>query len=255
MKVFAISDLHLSLKDGVLQSPQDRFGDRWKDHHKQISADWEKRVSPSDLVLVAGDLSWARRFQEAQEDLLWLDSLPGRKVIVKGNHDWWIPESVNKARAVLPASVSLVQHDTIVIEDILLFGTRLWSIPELDFPVDPGETGEDGMSKKDPDSDKALLAKEIGRLKRSIEAAGELVAKQPPLRKICMMHFPPTDFSGTQTEVTSLLSQFNTDICVFGHVHGLAPGPNGFIVDGVKYYLAACDYTGFSLLEIKCEDG
>jgi predicted phosphohydrolase len=250
MNIFAISDIHLSLKYGVLQSPQDRFGEGWKEHHCKIAEDWNRRVTPSDLVLVTGDLSWARKPQEVLEDLLWLDALPGRKVIIKGNHDWWIMSSIKKVRALLPPSISLVQHDAIVVGDALIFGTRLWSIPGLGFPTDPGETGEDGLSAKDPDSDKALLAREIERLKRSIDAAGKLAARHPPMRKICIMHFPPTDFSGTRTEVTSLLSQFNTDICVFGHVHGIEPGPNGFMVDGVKYYLAACDYTGFSLLEV-----
>jgi len=252
MKVFAISDLHLSLKDGILQNPQDRFGESWKEHHQKIASDWRKRVVATDLVLVAGDLSWARRLQEVQEDLLWLDSLPGRKVIVKGNHDWWILDSLPKMREALPPSVSIVQHDALVIEDVLLFGTRLWRIPGLDFPPEEGESDEVGECIADnQERDKTILANELNRLRRSIEIAGNLEKKQSVSRKICMTHFPPTDFSGARTEATDMLAQFNTDICVFGHVHGLAPGPNGLSVDGVRYYLTACDYTDFSLLELR----
>ncbi|MCP4678554.1 MAG: hypothetical protein GY854_24195, partial [Deltaproteobacteria bacterium] len=89
MKIFAIADLHLSLRDGVLTKPMDRFGEHWKDHHGRIADDWTARVGSDDIVLLPGDISWALKPHEAAEDLAWIHALPGRKVILKGNHDFW----------------------------------------------------------------------------------------------------------------------------------------------------------------------
>ncbi len=250
MKVFAISDLHLSLHEGMLQKPQDRFGAEWKDHHKQIEADWVARVGSSDLVLVAGDISWALRLADAREDLLWLDQLPGKKVIVEGNHDWWMPPSAKKTRAALPPSISMVHRDAMLVGDMVLFGTRLWRIPGLDFPTDPIEEVEAEDGAGDAEHDRRMLLKEIERLKLSIASAKRLAEEHRAAHKICLTHFPPLDFSGHTTEAADLLAAFGTDTCVFGHVHGLKPGCNGISVQGCRYYLTSCDYLGFRLLEL-----
>lgn len=244
MRVFAISDLHLSLAGGKLQRPMDRFGAVWADHHKQIEADWRERVSPADIVLVAGDISWASRLTDAQEDLLWLDRLPGEKILVEGNHDWWMPPSVNKARAVLPPSVRMVMRDALLVGDVILFGTRLWRIPGLDFPEDPRDETETYAH------DAKTLGRELARLKLSIEAASLLSGQNPGAVKICMTHFPPADFSGRTNQVTEMLADLGTQTCIFGHVHGLPPGPNGVLIQGCRYYLTTPDYLQFRLLEI-----
>ena len=245
MKLFAISDLHLSLAGGTLQRPMDRFGDGWVDHHKKIGSDWRERVSPSDVVLVAGDISWASNLADAQEDLLWLDQLPGKKIIVEGNHDWWMPPSVSKARAALPASCELVMRDAILVGELILFGTRLWRIPGLDFPEDPRDDNET------EENDQRTLQRELMRLKASASAAQQLRTANPLARKICMTHFPPVDFRGIPNEMTGILAEVATEACVFGHVHGLAPGRNGITVQGCRYYLTTPDYLQFRLLEIE----
>mgnify|MGYP001617992540 CR=1 FL=1 len=248
MKVFAISDLHLSLNGGELRKPMDRFGEAWVGHHKNIAEDWGRRVDPADLVIVAGDLSWASGLPVVKEDLQWLHQLPGRKVLVKGNHDWWVPKTNVRAKlaSIMPSSIHVLHNDAVVIEDTLLFGTRLWVIPGLDFPVDWSA----GESEAASAGDGTILQKEMERLRRSIAAAEQLAAQHPVTMRICVTHFPPTDFRKTSTEVTRLLSASRTDACVFGHIHNLEPGANGFIMEGVRYYLTSCDYIGFRLLEI-----
>jgi predicted phosphohydrolase len=250
MNLYAISDLHLSLRGGVLAKPQDRFGPGWVNHHTTIASDWRERVGQDDLVLVPGDISWASKLEDASEDLNWLDGLPGRKILVEGNHDWWLPSSRKKAREALPPSVHLVQHDSVLIEDVLFFGTRLWVMPDLAFPLDDwnAETGE--AIPHDGDQDAKILNREIERLKLSIGMARQACREHHIRLRICMLHFPPTDFTGRQTAVTRLLADCGTDICVFGHVHGFGSAGNGVVVDGVRYFLTTCDYLGFKLLPI-----
>ena len=130
MKIFAIGDLHLSLDNGKLRKPMDIFGDQWRDHHERIAADWRERVGSDDLVLMPGDLSWGRNLDEAEEDLQWLGALPGIKVLIRGNHDWWIAGSRKKLRDEIPASVKLILGDCLAVGDVLLFGTRFWENPD-----------------------------------------------------------------------------------------------------------------------------
>jgi predicted phosphohydrolase len=248
MKLFAISDLHLSLNGGALLKPMDRFGCEWVDHHRKVADDWKSRVGPSDVVIVAGDLSWASGIEDAWEDLQWLGALPGRKVLVKGNHDWWVPKSGvrSKLASILPPSVSMVHGDAVLVEGLIFFGTRLWVIPDLDFPVDWSA----GESVSDYDRGGPILSREMERLRRSVESAAQMPVEQVVTRRICVTHFPPTDFRATRTKATDILSAFGTHSCVFGHVHGLRRADNGVKVDGVSYYLTSCDYVGFRLLEI-----
>ena len=125
MKVFAISDLHLSLGR---PKPMDVFGQAWMRHSEKIRTHWQARVSDSDLVLVAGDISWAMTFEEAQPDLGFMADLPGRKVVVKGNHDFWWP-SITKLRKDGPSSVHFIQNDVLELGDLVISGTRLWEYP------------------------------------------------------------------------------------------------------------------------------
>lgn len=240
MRIFAISDLHLSLKNGELQKPQDVFGEAWRDHHLKIERDWRSRVTEEDLVLLPGDLSWAAKPDLAREDLAWIDSLPGKKIVVKGNHDWWIPGSRAKMEALLPPTISVVGREVVLIQGILLFGTRMWTIPGLGFPAQPG----------DPKQDRRLLERELGRLKASIEKASVVSRENDVTHKICMTHFPPTDFSGRPTEATEMLTDFGTHLCVFGHVHGFDGAGNGVEIGGTRYFLTSCDYLDFRLLRL-----
>jgi predicted phosphohydrolase len=250
MKIFAISDLHLSLRDGRLYKPMDRFGAGWRDHHLKIQDDWHERVDSEDLVLVPGDISWAGKPAEALEDLEWLGRLPGRKVLVKGNHDWWLPSSRKKAQELLPDSVTVIRNDAALVGDVLLFGSRLWNVPGLEFPMDVIENDEPLVPGRDSEKDAKILQREFERLKLSIEVARTIAENNAVRTRICLTHFPPTDFNGAATEATRLLAGFETDACVFGHVHGLPQGHKSVDVGGVRYYLTSCDYLNFKLLSV-----
>jgi hypothetical protein len=125
MKVFAISDLHLSLGR---PKPMDVFGPAWENHAEKIRDNWHLSVSDSDVVLVAGDISWAMTFEKALPDLRFLDHLAGRKIVIKGNHDYWW-SSITRLRKEGPSSVQFIQNDVLEIEHGVISGTRLWSYP------------------------------------------------------------------------------------------------------------------------------
>ncbi len=262
MKVFAIGDLHLG---HAVSKPMDIFGPQWKDHTGQIAGNWKERVREEDLVLVPGDVSWAMRFEEAEEDLRWLDRLPGRKVLLKGNHDYWWP-SISKLRNhIRGTSLLALQYDAVTIGGVSVGGTRLWTMPDLEIPYeDPLEIppaqdrGPDDRSRPPPavPQDEKIFRRELGRLRLSLES----LRPEAGLR-IVMTHFPPTDDSGRDTALTRLLETFEIHLCVFGHLHnlGLPPGRTwDFEKNGVRYVLVSCDSVDFApyfLAEVKDDPG
>lgn len=131
MAVWAIADLHLSF--GVSGKRMDCFGPAWIDHHQKIAANWRACVAPDDLVLIAGDISWALRLTEALPDLQWLDALPGEKLLVRGNHDLWWPKSRTKLAGVLPGSLHFLHRSAFRWRNVAVAGSRLWDIPGLRF--------------------------------------------------------------------------------------------------------------------------
>ena len=127
MKLFALSDPHLSF--GVPGKSMDRFGPEWVRHPDKIKANWEKVVGPDDVVAVTGDISWAKKFEAAQHDLNWIGELPGRKVILRGNHDIWWPSSTVLERELHP-SISFIQNNHVKIGPFVFFGSRMWDTAE-----------------------------------------------------------------------------------------------------------------------------
>lgn len=126
--LWSISDLHLSF---ARPKPMDIFGSRWKDHPERIAAAWRVRVRPDDVVLLAGDTSWAMKLQDALVDLEWLATLPGRKIISRGNHDyWWSSERTNRVRRALPPGIDILEASAIDIGAAVVCATRGWNAPE-----------------------------------------------------------------------------------------------------------------------------
>ena len=249
MRVFAISDLHLSLSGS---KPMDVFGEKWRDHEKKIAAHWRQAIGEDDLVLVAGDISWAKRIEEAAKDLAWMDALPGEKVIVKGNHDYWWT-SIGKVRRLLPKSIHALQNDAYVRGDVGIGGTRLWEKEGLDLArlhhLGALYDMFDFSGKMDLGRDgRKIWKREILRL------AGSLSQMEGHEGlKIAMTHFPPTDREGTETEATRLLEKCGVSVCVFGHLHDLDPSRcPSFDVSfrGVRYVLTSCDFIGFNPVRI-----
>jgi hypothetical protein len=209
----------------------DVFGPAWEDHARRLAAAWSSAVSPDDTVLIPGDVSWAMKLEDAAADLALLGSLPGRKVILRGNHDYWWG-SLSKVRAALPAGCEAIQNDFASTADALVAGTRGWHLPGSQF-FDPGR-------------DEAVLAREVQRLDMSLGAACGSRGDGRPL--IVMMHFPPSG-DGTATAFTDRIAASGAALCIYGHLHGpdWPPCPD-FELDGVPYRLVSADWLEFTPL-------
>ena len=220
--IYAIGDLHLS---ETSDKPMDVFGDAWTNHHLRIAKNWAQRVTPEDTVLLPGDLSWAMTLQEAALDLQFIARLPGKKVMIRGNHDYWW-SGISKVRSQLPHDLFAIQNDSLSLGGVVICGTRGWMLPSHP------QFGED---------DGRLLAREAERLRMSLRHAD-----QTGLPKICMIHYPPLGPDGESTVFTDLLETFGVSVCVYGHLHGHThrfafSGVKG----GVRYQLTSADYIHF----------
>ncbi|GGJ10358.1 ser/threonine protein phosphatase [Alicyclobacillus cellulosilyticus] len=226
--LFAIADLHLS--HGT-DKPMDVFGDHWSHHTDRIARAWRAKVSAADTVLLPGDLSWAMTLAEAAEDLAWIGRLPGKKVILRGNHDYWWG-GIGKVRRALPPDVYAIQNDALLAESFAICGTRGWLLPSH-----PRFTEED----------MAIYRREGERLRLSLQQAKRLGR---PL--IAMMHFPPCGPEGEETLFTQLLEAFGVKVCVYGHLHGPAHRYRfeGWL-RGVWYQLVSADYVQFEPVPVK----
>ena len=223
MAVFAISDLHLPARE----KPMDVFGAHWENHFERIRDDWLARVAQSDVVLLPGDLTWAMHLEDALEDLSRIDELPGTKLLLRGNHDYWW-SSIGRVRRVLGPDTFAIQNDSFMIGGRLYAGTRGWTIPAGPAP--------------DPD-DVRIYNRERMRLEMSLKHARSRDAAAPIT---AMMHYPP--IVGEQAGFSDLLEQYGVVDCVYGHLHGAAiqGGVRG-VRNGVNYHQVSCDGLGFKL--------
>ncbi|MBQ7529022.1 metallophosphoesterase [bacterium] len=222
MNIFALSDLHLSFTQN---KAMDIFGEKWHLHWQKIAENWRRTVKDEDIVLVAGDISWAMRPPEAQEDLLWLEKLPGHKVLIRGNHDYWW-QSIGKIRSAYP-QLNFIQNDVISFGSISICGSRGWAQPGS-----PEYTEEDIKIYK-----RELLRLEMGLQK--LDPQAEL--------RVAMLHYPPFgSISNKSSEFIDLLKKYKVDACIFGHLHNLTGPGMSFSNDGINYYLTSADYLNFS---------
>jgi predicted phosphohydrolase len=208
----------------------DRFGSRWEKHWERVEANWRKRITPGDLVLIPGDHSWAMRLDEAAADLQWISDLPGTKVLIRGNHDYWW-QSLGKIRTRFPG-LTFLQNDSITVGDIGVCGTRGWNLPPRSGFVDAEDT--------------KIYSRELERLKLSIAS---LPAHAE--RKVAMIHYPPLLPSHSESDFSRMLSAAAVDHCVYGHMHaGNNHRPVQGIHGGVDYHLVACDMVEFQPIEL-----
>ncbi|MFA6867416.1 MAG: metallophosphoesterase [Clostridia bacterium] len=231
MKIFAISDLHLS---NLVNKPMDIFGDKWKGHWDKIKLDWQEKVTEEDIVLIAGDISWAMSLKNACSDLEDIDQLKGKKVIIRGNHDYWW-ESLSKLQALPYESITFIQNNSIKFGDYIICGTRGWMVPE---------NNQDQLP-----NDKKIFDREIIRLKLTLDSAK--LMQQNNEKIIVMMHYPPFNSKFADSEFTSIINDYCVDKVVYGHLHGEKVRYQ-FVVDkkGIKYLLTSCDLLNNELLEI-----
>lgn len=219
----------------------DVFGPRWEGYTDKIAREWAACVKDQDFVLIAGDLSWAMRPEEARPDFEWIGNLPGTKIFIEGNHDYWLT-SPKKARSILPDNCRLIQNDSVTIGNIAIAGARLWDIPGLDFSsaVDYRKNEHakvPNAQTRAPDNVK-IYKRELVRLETSLQS----MSPEADIR-IAMTHYPPIGLDFQETEASRLLEKYRINICVFGHLHNIKPGLRLFGQhNGIDYRLTACDY-------------
>ena len=231
MKIYSISDLHLDINN---TKPMDIFGPVWKDYLDTIITDWNSKVKDEDVVILAGDFSWAMKLDEVVKDFDFFNQLKGKKIIIRGNHDYWW-SSLTKVREKLPANVYALQNDAVKIGDYIFCGNRGWLIPEGKF-----ETEEN----------KKLYAREVIRADLSLKAAKKLQTNNEKI--VFITHYPPFNNRVEPSEYTRLIEENDVSVVVFGHLHGYVnPKMLYNEINGVKYYLTSCDAVKNKLVEIK----
>lgn len=232
MALYAISDLHLPLG---IDKPMDIFGG-WEGYVQKIEKEWNGRVLSEDTVVLPGDFSWATYLEQSQRDFEFLNSLPGRKILLKGNHDYWWT-TLNKMKNFVKDNgfpdVHFLQNNCFMYKDIAVCGSRCWSY-----------IGED---KPKTQEDLKIYEREVMRLEMSLKE-GE---KNNPSEIIVFTHYPPVSFSCMENEFTRLFEEYGIKRCVYGHIHGRKKknAPVG-VYNGVEYMLVSCDCIDFSPVKL-----
>lgn len=231
MRLFIVGDLHLS-NDPRIEKPMDVFGDVWRGHEQKIRQDWDDRVSGDDTVIIAGDISWAMRLDEAMADLAWIHERPGRKVLIKGNHDlWW--NGITKLNS-LYEDLFFLQNTCFPAGDFVVCGTRGWVCP-----------GSEGFTEQD----QTIYLRESLRLRASLDAAAAYDGREI----IGVMHYPPTNDKFQPSAFTQQFEQADAKHVYYGHLHGEDAYKKGLRgnLNGVRYELISLDYLDCRLKEIE----
>lgn len=229
MSIFAIGDLHLSGDPPA--KPMEIFGEHWLNHKEKIKANWLKTVTDTDTVIICGDISWALQLNEAKPDLDFIASLPGKKILLRGNHDYWWT-SLKKMQQFTQNQFIFLQNNCIAAEKAVICGTRGWILPS---------------AESFTEDDNKIYQREGMRLELSLQAAKNAGAENI----IAVFHYPPLFESNEQNLFTDLLEKYQVQQCVYGHIHG----ENHVAVfegirSGVNYKLVSCDTQFFQLTKI-----
>ncbi|MBE6043784.1 MULTISPECIES: metallophosphoesterase [Clostridium] len=226
MGLYAISDLHLSLSS---DKPMDVFGEQWNNHHERIRENWIKKINDKDTVLIAGDVSWSMKMEDGLADLEWIHNLPGRKIISKGNHDYWWG-SISKLNN-LYEDISFIQNNFFSYEDYAICGTRGWTIP----------------GDKSSSHDIKIYNREQIRLKLSLDKA----VSSGYSKIIVMIHYPPVNDKFEASNFTEIFEEYGVEKVIYGHLHG--PSLNRVFegtYNGVEYIMTSCDYINFDPIKV-----
>lgn len=232
MSLFSIADLHLSLSS---DKPMDVFGARWNSYVEKIEKNWRAVVSPQDTVVVPGDISWAMTLEEAAADFAFIDSLPGYKLIGKGNHDYWW-STLSKMRGFTAqhgfSSIDFLYNNAYAREDCILCGTRGWYV-------------EERLQNARENADYAkIVAREAARLTISLKEA-ESLRGGTDTAVLVYLHFPPVFRSFVCRELIDILHAFSIRRCYFGHIHGVYDVPRSFEFEGIRMTMISADFLNF----------
>lgn len=223
MALYAIGDFHLALG---MDKPMDVFGEKWANHDVKLKSAFSS-LTDDDVTVLCGDLSWAMSMESAREDFLFVNSLPGKKLIIKGNHDYWWSTAAKAERFFAENgidSIGIIHNNFYPYGDYALCGTRGWFFEE----------------EKGGEHDKKIMRREIMRLEASLNAAGER-------EKLVFLHYPPVFLNYECPEILELLKKHNVRLCCYGHIHGKACrcAFNGW-KNGTEYRLVSADFVNFT---------
>lgn len=234
MALFAISDLHLALS---VDKPMDVFGPRWANYMDKLKENWCSAVGEDDYVVVPGDISWATYLDQVYEDFRFIHELPGKKIISKGNHDYWWTTRSKMERYVSEngfSSISFMHNNSFSIEGVTICGTRGWEIP-----------GETGFSAED----ERIYQRELQRLELSLQRGKSDISSNPAFADnviVAALHYPPYDSRGEYSGFIDIMKKYDVQLCIYGHLHGDAcrDAVEGML-DGIMFRLVAADHLGF----------
>lgn len=231
MAIYAISDLHLALG---INKPMDIFGDRWQNYMEKTKIFWNETVKPEDYVVVPGDISWATYLKEAYNDFEYIENLPGKKIILKGNHDYWWT-TTRKLNAYVKENgfntIKFVHNNCFIAEEYAICGTRGWKCPgDEDFKED----------------DEKIYAREVQRLDISLSSYIKTIPDTGSKTIIVALHYMPFNSKKEGSGFTDLMKKYNVKKCIYGHLHGEG-AKNAVIgeIDGIEYKLVSADYLNF----------
>lgn len=235
MSLYVIADLHLSTLDSTNKS-MEVFGRRWDGYMTRIKNNWEHLITDEDTVVIPGDVSWALSLDEAVSDLKFIDYLPGRKILGKGNHDfWWC--TMKKHEALFEkhgiTTISFLHNNAHVCEDIIIAGTRGWY--------------HDEEAKNAPDNAdfEKLVRRESIRLRASLEKAKLIKDASSEKEIVVFMHFPPYWNGKASESLIEILKEFDIKHLYFGHIHGNYSEPPSFEYEGITMNMISADYIQF----------
>ena len=231
MALFTIADLHLPGRDGEKKS-MEVFGQRWIGGIDKLKRNWNAIISPEDSVVIPGDISWAMSLDDAHSDFAMLDSLPGTKIIGKGNHDFWWATASKMYKFFDDNhfdSLKILYNNSFVIDDKLICGSRGWFAEESNQKT----VGDVSWTK--------ITDRETMRLKMSLESNSDIT----DIEKIVFLHFPPIWNDSASKDIIDLLHKHNVTRCYYGHIHGVYTSEANFDYEGIRFELISADYLDF----------
>lgn len=228
MSIYAISDLHLSFN---ANKPMDIFGVNWENHIIKLKANWIKQAKENDIIVLGGDFSWSTYLKDTIKDFKFLNNLPGKKILLKGNHDYWWTTLTNMNNYLKENKIEdifFLYNNSYLFENYIIAGTKGWNF--------------------NAETDEKLLNRELQRLETSIKSG---IYQYGNKEIMLFVHYPPINEKNIHTEFIKIMKKYNVKKCFYGHLHGInqKEAVEGNI-NGIEFKLISSDYTGFKLIKI-----